>query len=145
MRSVFGASRSGRNRPKAAQRRRRKRCKETRKNQVFASQPGPSKSMVWCRPHDDSHKTREGKQLEKDMKPVSFFSGPGQAFDIQKREDNYFFSESEKHKKSMAGPTFSSHWAVPGWVKNVSKKSGFWSEIEIGKSRILKGRRARVW
>ena len=76
---------------------------------------------------------------------MSFCSGPGPAFDIQKGEDNYDFLESEKHKKSMAGATFSSHWAVPGWEKNVSKKSGFWSEIEIGKSRILGGPFARVW
>ena len=72
-------------------------------------------------------------------------SGPGPAFELQKGEENYDFLESEKHKKSMAGATFSSHWAVPGWVKNVSKKAGFWSEIESGKSRISKGRCARVW
>ena len=77
--------------------------------------------MVWCGPHDDSQKTRDGKQVEKDMKKICF-SGPGPAFELQKGEENDDFLESEKHKKSMAGPTFSSHWAVPGWVKNVSKK-----------------------
>ena len=36
----------------------------------------------------------------------------------------------------MAGPTISSHWAVPGWETNVSNKSVFLSEIEIGTSDL---------